>query len=482
MLQLGTPWRFERWRDDRLPEMLWAVIMRMRLGRGAFLDVARDVAQYGRKFEATAAKGGLDVTHSALAGMEPQDREEIIGIICSTPEKRQALRPLRLFPDIPAAEIWSKHLEHAQASDWLSLAAAVSRTLDHQSLESTDCRWARIIFAMLIGRMKFVGQPMLERAKQYYEYPNTGPADEVRAMLRASEHSLSGLKGFHSQWSPIFWEHCLRETRCIRPSRQGDVRLPWSVRGNFRPVLLRLRRGWQRRKTNQELLRRVDQLYQSLLAHSDHTRTTTGVDARHDTTFGTALYALAILRELVSTDSAGAAIARAGLRSLFEAHVTLTYLKHHDSADLWQSYRVFSAGQMKLAYLKLDEADVKPEYVSLDTLQDLANEDGWMEYATIDLGHWDKTNLRTMAQDVGVKADYDRFYPWTSSYVHAHWGAARDVIFDTCLNPLHRVHRIPRLAPRILEDAIPDACYLTDRVLDVVALAYPPFDLRLKRA
>jgi hypothetical protein len=62
---------------------------------------------------------------------------------------------------------------------------------------------------------------------------------------------------------------------------------------------------------------------------------------------------------------------------------------------------------------------------------------------------------------------------------HAHWGAVRAAVFDVCGNPLHRLHRIPRLNARILGDVLADAVSLADGVFDVVNKLYPGFSERL---
>jgi Family of unknown function (DUF5677) len=105
-------------------------------------------------------------------------------------------------------------------------------------------------------------------------------------------------------------------------------------------------------------------------------------------------------------------------------------------------------------------------------LEALANEDMWQEYISVDLGHWDKSHLRALAEKAGVKEEYDRYYPWTSTYTHGHWGAVRDSVFTLCGNPLHRLHRIPRDETRSLEDVISDACVLVDQVLKLINELY----------
>jgi hypothetical protein len=153
-------------------------------------------------------------------------------------------------------------------------------------------------------------------------------------------------------------------------------------------------------------------------------------------------------------------------------------LTKKNDLELWRTYRIYGSGQAKLAFLKLDELDTKLSYVDIETLEQLANEDIWQEYLPINLGHWEKSNLRAMSDIAEVKTEYDKYYSWTSGYMHGQWAAVRDSVFETCMNPLHRLHRIPRARARMLNDAVPDSCYLADKILEIVSTNYPSFSYR----
>jgi hypothetical protein len=170
--------------------------------------------------------------------------------------------------------------------------------------------------------------------------------------------------------------------------------------------------------------------------------------------------------------------ARFMLRALLELYVTLAFLVKKDDKTLWDSYRVFGSGQAKLALLKLEDMVEQPTSVSIDTLRAVANEDMWQEFLSIDIGHWTKSNLRQLSAEAGVKDDYDRYYSWTSMYSHGHWAAIRAVVFDTCGNPLHRLHRIPRSTVRNQGDVLADSVVLVDKLLTLVDRAYPTFENR----
>jgi hypothetical protein len=226
-------------------------------------------------------------------------------------------------------------------------------------------------------------------------------------------------------------------------------------------------------------LEHVDDIYSKLVEHPGATRNTTAVDARHDAVFGIGLYALSILKELLLIGAGNMISARMSLRTLLECFVTLAYLVKRDSDELWRAYRAFGAGHVKLAFIKLNEREGKVGYVKTESLERLANEDVWQEFLPINLGHWEKTNLRAMSQQADVKGGYDQYYGWTSAFSHGHWGAVRDTVLQTCQNPLHRLHRIPRATRRTLEDVVHDACRLVDQVLAEVSKAYLRFDARV---
>lgn len=73
----------------------------------------------------------------------------------------------------------------------------------------------------------------------------------------------------------------------------------------------------------------------------------------------------------------------------------------------------------------------------------------------------------------------DKFYDWTSSFMHANWAVVSDSTFDLCGNPLHRLHLIPSERPSLLPTVIVDAVSLTDAILDELSALYPDFADRL---
>jgi hypothetical protein len=110
------------------------------------------------------------------------------------------------------------------------------------------------------------------------------------------------------------------------------------------------------------------------------------------------------------------------LRTLLECFVTLAYMGEARLRRVVAIVQGPRVGQAKLAFIELEEGEDRLGYVKTEALERLANEDMWQEFVPINLGHWEKTNLRTMSQQGNVKVEYDQYYGWTSTFSHGHWG------------------------------------------------------------
>ena len=448
-------WSFSSWIDDRLPEMLWAVLIISQFEREAALALFRRVVEV---LEGPHEKDQhIDLTLSSLPRLPESSFAKIRNLLCTYDDVRRALRPMLLFPTLPAHKEWAQDIADTPVpDDWETLMEAVATVFDHQSQEATDIRWIRVVVQMIAGRMFFAPQ-MEETAKGILYYPNYGDQRRVRPSIRASE--IAEKPGsVPTEWPQQFWLQCWRDTRC--QPKHFDVAQGEPIVGTS--------------------MSRIREVRVQLVEHFAATTLTTAVDARHDATFGVANYALAVMDELLRVNNSSTILGRMGLRSLLEALITLSYLSQADRPELWLAYREYGAGQAKLSFLKLDEQpELEGSFVSIDTLKSLANEDRWQEFQDIALGHWDASNLRQMSEKTGTKDAYDRYYPWASAFVHANWAAVRNGGFRLCINPLHRLHRILVNESNSLEDVVPDAVRLTDRILEIVGQLYPGFPARL---
>jgi hypothetical protein len=447
------------WPGERLPEMLWAAMLIAGLGRSEALSRLRRLAVFIKErcdADETHRQTLCQVTLTGLAGWNEQ---EFDGFVQAAIQGDGALFAILLrFDNLPAKERWQKIAVH-DGESFDILKAAVGTAFWHQSQEATDCRWMRV-FAMLASGSLLFPQGAEDKVREIVEYPDYGDQRGVRPSIRALEGAADGTKdGFRvSAWSPSFWKQAYEFTRNDHARFSGK-----------NPVSLCALSLDDVRCTRE-----------ALGLHSEATTTGTAVDPRHEAAFGFSGYALDLLIELLSVGNSSRILGRMALRSLAELLINFTMLAKHDELERWQRFRDYGYGQAKLAYLKMLETETLPSFVAVEWLEALANEDMWHEFREMRIGNWDDSDLRKMSEATGIKEDvYDRYYDWSSAFVHANWAALRDAEYDLCLNPLHRFHRILSTQTKSLPDVIGDAVHLVNKVLEVLDGLYPSFPNRL---
>ncbi len=454
-LQRGLPISLKSWTNDRLPEMIWALLLVCPKPREYGLDLIRDALARARR--EGWIKEFSDMTLTAL-GRSPDALKKLLTAMCHQPQIRSMLRPMLLFPGLPGRSVWESAIGEAPVlGDWATLAGSVARSLGHQSQEATDARWVRVCFMVAAEKLKL---PARQTIREVLDYPHVGDQRSVRPFIRSTEGAVSTFPREDPPdrvWVDHFWSHCYGSTECA----------PWPT-------------SFAETKPSTGTTRsRIRETRAALIEAQKRATTTTAVDPRLDIVFGMAAYSLTLLDELMRVGADRSVGARLYIRCLVETAVTLRYLVRLDDPELWRTYRVYGAGQAKLSSLKFEDVTVPPGYIDAEMIRAIANEDVWEEFLNIDLGHWEKTNLRQIAMKAGLKELYDQYYGWPSSYTHAQWGAVREVEFDTCGNPLHRLHRVLRVEGRSQPDAVPDAVRLVDEALIAVDEAYRPFPARV---
>lgn len=450
------------WIDDRLPELLWACLIISAIPRERALAIFRSIAEIGFNYRDSDETAEWRLYLSDFPNYPEELLQQLIEIVARDPLGYASLRPLLLFDTLPGKEQWVKLLSvEPQNDDWNTLSNAVLVTLDHQSQEATDVRWLSLLFKIALGRVVFP-ETMKDKAEEIIHYPNRGDMRSVRPSIRSMElfigmpHKEDALP---NSWPSDFWSEGFSRTDCIPAEKPRSVGEKHDVVKTFDSLRLAIN---------------------TLIEHWFNTVQTTAIDARHDGSFGLCFFAIAALTEMLLGRNAYGITGRALIRTLVETRITLAYLKVKDDVELWKKYRTFGVGQAKLALLKLDNIEDHPDFTAPDVLESLSNEDYFQEFVAIDLGHWCGLDLRKMAEISKTKDDYDRFYGWSSTFVHGHWGAVRDTTMLHCLNPLHRLHRIPMSGHRMLESCAKDGIELINTMIQDLSELYPDISVTIE--
>ncbi len=446
--RMGGKLQFSSWMNERLPEMLWAALIIASVNRDYALVQFRRILNFIGKHE--QRDQFHDLTHTGIAKLEKKLRAELIGYIVEPPEASHVLCALRLFNALPAREDWVQVLPSFEPRVDL-LMDAVGSTLWHQSQEATDCRWLRLMANVIAGKFHL----SRETAEELLRYPDEGEQRSIRPSIRAIEIGLNLPDPPDLTWPNAFWKEAWKNTPCIVLGQQ------------------------QRQFSIDETVTRqaISRLCEHLENHWQETHSTTAIDPKHDAIFGMAFYSLRILDEMMSIGIGPSALGRLGLRTILEIRINLKYLLSKDTADLWKKWREYGAGQAKLNALKFDDSIEPPKHIDIESIEQIAGEDIWEEFLSVNIASWSGLDLRKISEQSGLKDIYDKHYSWTSGYSHGMWGAIRESCYQTCGNPLHRLHRYPER--QSLQDTVDDAAILVDAIIQHVDNFYPTFKWRL---
>lgn len=462
------------WINERLPEMLWAVLVIANVERYIALEFFRSIADF-----VCDNHDCFDVTLTGISNFPETKRKEFINVATSwSPEVRSALLPLIIFEDLPARDDWlycfqTPAIEDIWEDGWNKLFNGVAKTYWHQSDEATDCRWIKLLCMVVAEKMVIPDSidNTHDLLKSIIEYPNYGDLDKIRPLIRTAEMVRFPPDGHGvTEWAESFWKYCLDVAPCVFEESSNKV------------IERKKKLAAEMCEARKEYLEQTNAVGKRLIEHYFMTLETTEIDSRIEGAFGIALFGLTIFAEIIYWASCSIT-GRMALRGLSEAYITFKYLLKKEEVEprIWEDYRGYGTGQLKLIYLKMKEMGKEAGCFDVDEIDRFANEDRSVDFVPINLGHWDSTNLRKISADVGLKQIYDKYYNYNSGFIHASWGAVRESVFHKCLNPLHRFHNVPALGLPLMPSVTADALEITNCILKCLSQAYPKYSYRLKK-
>lgn len=442
--------RDRSWLNQALPEMIWVALIRNGMDLNTFTDAFKPVA---RQF------ADLEITNATLSGISslPADKKKVIlSSLTSSSYLRKTLRPLLLFGDkLPDYALWKVaiNMEPDFEEDAAILADTIARTMDHQSQESTDCRWFRLM-PLLLARTFQVPEEMRE---EILAYPDVADMRHTRPAIRSMElmcDLITGQPEEPSQWCKDFWEICFSSTDCLIPERPEST--DTYSKAEYDDFI-----DLQRKK-----------LAGLKMYHEEHLP-----NIKLDVLIGAGLFALKVLEELSSSPASSGILGRSAIRTLAELGINAVYLCEKDDEDTWENFYFHGQGEAKKVFLKYMRAESRPAFVELSDIWLIANEARYMDFLDINLGDWDDANLRNRAIEADMKDHYDHYYDWTSNYTHATWAAIRREVYTPCQNPLHKYHLLPaHETPNDYGSVMVEAMRLVGLILALIYEQYPDLE------
>jgi len=450
---LGDTVNFSSWVNDRAPNYLWFSLLSDSIGRKEAIRLIKELVwDIIDEFPK-----GLRLDLYSISKFNDNQLNLFFKSLEDIPNIKKILEPLLVIKSLPINDKWSTFLGKQETETetlWEILAHSILPLLDHQSIESTDCRWLYCFTCFYSGSIKMNSKMWDDFHLNMMLYPYSEISGRIRAMEITSDIKSDKED---KEWVNNFWNESKISTPCI-------IETPKKISSTY---------------DLSEHMDIVKEVWLDLLDLFINTDYETDINPKRDASFGFVFYSLSLLFESILTQGKGLTI-KIIIRTLAETYITFKYLIYKDNENLWQQYRVYGAGQAKLACLKLrEDLSKKSDFIKKIDLEIIANEDIYMEYLDINVGNWANLNLRKISEEANCKEIYNTYYDWTSSYLHAQWGAVRDTVFITCKNPLHRLHRVPRFVPNYDNDGMKDVIKLVNMIIDLFDSNIHKFEPRI---
>lgn len=170
----------------------------------------------------------------------------------------------------------------------------------------------------------------------------------------------------------------------------------------------------------------------------------------------------------------------ASMRALVEALIILTWLTNREDPDMYERFKDYGRGRVKLLKLHWEEfADTLDEVptevaAQIEDLNRFVNQDIDEEFQSIDLGGtFSGIDTRKMAYEVGLEREYRLAFAPSSSDTHGEWGHLDRYVLTRCVNATHRWHRIPRqdITPAVRPQVMTTMLEITGRIVERLQLA-----------
>ncbi len=377
------------WMNDRLPDMIWACLIISNVDREEALNYFRHIASFVKDNNEC-----FDITISGISNLPEKTRKSILKHFTSYSDNiNNVLSSMMFFPSLPSYADWKECLQQYNEKNSVNyLQNAVARCAFHQSQEATDCRWVRIL-CMVVGNRLHFPSDLADVAKSIIQYPNYGDIHDLLPTIRAAEITFSANK----EWASQFWDYCYEHTKCSICRADID-------------------KIHKYQEKNSKTFEQTKKLYfaeyadvkNKICSHFMDTTTAVALPARHESAFGSTLYALTVVSEIVVYATEHSVLGRLGLRTLVEIYITFKYLLHKEKMEhtIWEDYRSHGSGQIKLINKNLRENKYAVPCIDLGVMDRFSNEDFIAEFVPVNLGHWDSVDLRKMAESVGLKDLY----------------------------------------------------------------------------
>ena len=440
------------WDRDMVPEMLWlaSLVVEEWPDRGEHhraLSMLDELIPEG--------KACLDGTVSAFSLVPEDRRAHARGWLVDAKALTEGFaNALALYEDCPAGwmvEDWRKEHRPDPAAGADYFKQLVLKMRDNRSSYTAQLRWVVLARMAKNGKL-FMPRELIDELQRYPRGLDDDERSGCESMIRASSLSAAAVPGSPREatgWARSFWQQNRLLSPCENEAggRLEDDEPEALVSGEAVLTTSDVRAGF---------VKAIEALEHDLQDQQGEIVLDLYEPVRDEVMLGLASRQVRLLRRFIEQPS-GWTTERSPhtIRPMVDTRILAAWLVWKDDPELFERYKDFGQGKLKLLKLNFEEHigdregddPSHKEYVAW--LEARVNEDVMEEFQTISLAaSFADRSIFRMAEDVGLKDLYNLVYSPLSGESHGDWASLRLHDLRRCSNPLHRYHRLGRFADR----------------------------------
>lgn len=444
---LGDNIKESSWRHEKLPQFIWIALILSKFGRDYAFKLFSGIIEELEKQELCIAE-----LSEVLSLPEKEQKKWYDTIDLFIP--KEVLSPLTIvFSSREHPYFFNRYCmpELDLELKISKLTQAIERNLAFHSSESTDICFIVIWFYIRAKRISFSNECNMvrEAITEYYRHSHD---DEIMSVYRPSiRATMQGLTGFIDfSFSHKFWDQLARLTACK----------PMIINYTYEDNLMGKEFLADSLKTLEFIGANTKDKYQS---------------TKFTVSIGIVTYIVKLYSEILNHELQNTVSGRIIFRTMTEAYINLKYLlyKEQSTSDVFNKFQSYGLGKYKLVMAKLREEkyqEVPDSHINSKILELYVNEVKDEEFTPINLGYFDRDNIKKKFDLVGEMELYEIYYDYDTNFVHAFWGAIRESSMLLCDNPAHLYHSIPDYTmEQMLQDVDYDCIMILKKVFSIIS-------------
>ena len=475
---------FVNWLDDILPEIIWIQFILNKFGDregiGLLAGFSKFLSEITEKYNVEEEASGREFKYphfSLLSNYKkiPEELEEDIRAKFKSSFYYErflcALTPLIfLYPEIPIRKLFDiSDVDYSSHGDSFlkQVKLTVAELLNRRDKKAMILQTTAVYIEGVSGALKIVRGSGLEKIEDIFDYPETEDSRHIASSVRAFVSTMGGMMpGIDRSWRLYFWQRGFSISDCdivgeeLIPDKQVAEDPHEEAKNNSGPQI----------DNYDEAVILYQNRVQQLITESLREKTNLNESDKYDVLSGLISrqyrFVTAVLNghNLATVD-----LGQLLIRSMTDTHILLAWFFRCGKLEDYRRFIDYGLGQEKLflEHLRANKKDGDSEVEKIIT-----SIHSWIEgqkremFLTVNVGTWADKDTRILAKEARLEKTYNSLYLPGSAMVHGSWNSIAKYNLRTCLNPLHKLHKLPDFEP------VPHSVHIIATALDLFDMSF----------